>query len=87
MCIQPEGWRIAFRKDAANRPPLDINEPHQEIFNLNSLIEQENNTPGILKDTTLYKEIIVMKGPNDAKRPERIIVTYDHDYAMYLKHK
>ena len=28
-----------------------------------------------------------MKGPNDAKRPERIIVTYDHDYAMYLKHK
>lgn len=28
-----------------------------------------------------------MKGSGDAKRPERIIVTYDHDFAMYLKHK
>ena len=28
-----------------------------------------------------------MKGPNGAKRSERVIVTYDHDFAMYLKHK
>ena len=28
-----------------------------------------------------------MKGSGDAKRPERIIVTYDHDFAMYFKHK
>ena len=28
-----------------------------------------------------------MRGQNGAKRPERIIVTYDHDYAMYLKKK
>ncbi|MGM9797574.1 MAG: hypothetical protein ACI3ZY_08400 [Parabacteroides sp.] len=86
-CIRPEGWRIAFRKNAAKRPPLDINNPHRELFNLNQLIEQEGKTPGILKDTTLYKEVIVMKGPNDAKRSERIIVTYDHDFALYLKHK
>lgn len=87
MCIRPEGWRIAFRKDILNRPPLDTDEPNREIFNLDSLIEQERKTPGTLKDTTLYKEIIVMKGQNGAKRPERIIVTYDHDYAMYLKKK
>lgn len=87
MCIRPEGWRIAFRKDAAKRPPLDPGNPDRETFNLDSLIEQESKTPGTLKDTTLYKETIVMKGPNDAKRPERVIVTYDHDFAMYLKHK
>ena len=28
-----------------------------------------------------------MKGPNGAKRPERVIVTYDHDFAKYLKSK
>ena len=86
-CIHPEGWRIAFRKNAATRPPLDIDNPNRETFNLNQLIKQESKTPGILQNTTLYKEVIVMKGPGDAKRPERIIVTYDHDFALYLKHK
>lgn len=28
-----------------------------------------------------------MKGPVGNKRPERVIVTYDHDFALYLKHK
>jgi transposase len=28
-----------------------------------------------------------MKDSGDAKRAERIIVTYDHDFALYLKHK
>lgn len=87
MCIQPDGWRIAFRKDAAKRPTLDIDEPDRETFNLDWLIEQERKAPGTLQDTTLYKEIIVMKGPNGAKRPERVIVTYDHDFAKYLKSK
>lgn len=87
MCIRPEGWRIAFRKDILNRPPLDPDDPNREIYNLDQLLEQEKQTPGTLKNTTLYKEIIVMKGPNGAKRSERVIVTYDHDFAMYLKHK
>ena len=87
MCIHPDGWRIAFRKHAEARPPLDVDEPGRETFNLDWLVEQERKTPGTLKDTTLYKEIIVMKGPDGAKRPERVIVTYDHDFAMYLKHK
>lgn len=87
MCIRPEGWRIAFRKDMAKRPPLDAGEPGREIFNLDRLLEQERKAPGTLKDTTLYKEIVVTKGRGGAKRPERVIVTYDHDFAMYLKHK
>ena len=87
MCIHPDGWRIAFRKHAEARPPLDVDEPGRETFNLDWLAEQERKTPGTLKDTTLYKEIIVMKGPDGAKRPERVIVTYDHDFAMYLRHK
>lgn len=29
----------------------------------------------------------MQKGPAGHKRPERVIVTYDHDFAMYLKHK
>jgi transposase, IS4 family protein len=87
MCVRPEGWRIAFRKDTDERPPLDTGDPGREIFNLDRLIEQERKTPGTLKDTTLYKEIVVQKGPAGHKRPERVIVTYDHDFAMYLKHK
>ena len=87
MCIRPEGWRIAFRKDADRRCPLDPDEPDREIFDLDGLCQAEKQHPGMLKDTTLYKEIVVMKGPEGAKRPERVIVTYDHDFAMYLKHK
>ena len=87
MCVRPEGWRIAFRKKADHRLPLDPKNPAREIFNLDELLEAEKKQPGMLKDTTLYKEIVVMKGPEDAKRPERVIVTYDHDFAMYLKHK
>ena len=87
MCLKPEGWRIAFRKNADKRNPLDIANPDREIFDLDQLLESERKTPGMLKDTTLYKEIIVLKGPDGAKRPERIIVTYDHDFALYLKRK
>lgn len=87
MCTAAEGWRIAFRKNPGHRYPLDSDSPDREIFNLDTLLMQEQKRPGMLKDTTLYKEIIVMKGPAGAKRPERVIVTYNHDFAIYLKHK
>lgn len=87
MCIKPEGWRIAYRKNATRREPLDPKDPLREIFNLQQLLAVEKKHKGMLKDTTLYKEIIVVKDLNGVKRPERIIVTYNHDYALYLKHK
>lgn len=87
MCLQPQGWRIAFRKNARHRNPLDKKDPDREIFNLDDLLEEEKRCPGMLRDTTLYKEVIVMKGPEGQKRSERVIVTYDHDFALYLKHK
>lgn len=87
MCVKPEGWRIAFRKNADRRNPIDPANPECEIFNLDHLLELERETPGILKDTTLYKEIIVMKGADGDKRPERVIVTYSHDFSLYLKRK
>ena len=87
MCIRPEGWRIAFRKYADRRNPIDATNPQREIFNLDEVLEFEKQSPGLLKNTTFYKEIIVMKGPVGNKRPERVIVTYDHDFALYLKHK
>lgn len=87
MCVKPEGWHIAFRKNAAHREPIDPKNPDCEIFNLEQVLENEAKRPGMLKDTTFYKEIIVQKGPDGSKRPERIIVTYDHDFALYLRHK
>lgn len=87
MCIKPEGWRIAFRKNASHRTPLDSINPDREIFNLDELLDAAKDNPGMLKDTTLYKEIIVMKTSDGNKRSERTIVTYDHDFALYLKHK
>ena len=87
MCVSPEGWRVAFRKNALHREPVDIKNPGREIFNLEEVIENEAKRPGMLKDTTFYKEIIVQKGPDGSKRPERVIVTYDHGFALYLRHK
>lgn len=87
MCIKPEGWRIAFRKNASHRDPVSLTDPAREIFNLNEVLKAEAKRPGMLKDTTFYKEIIVMKGSDGDKRPERVIVTYDHDFAQYLRHK
>lgn len=87
MCIAPQGWHIAFRKNADHRGPLDPDNPDKETFNLYEVLEEEKNRPGLLKDTTLYKEIIVMKSSDSGKRPERVIVTYDHDFALFLKHK
>ena len=87
MCTSPEGWHIAFRKNSTSRYPLDPENPGREIFNLEWLLDKAKKCPGMLKDTLLYKEIIVMKGLDGNKRPERVIVTYNHDYALYLKNK
>jgi transposase len=88
MCIRPEGWRIAFRKNAEQRESLDLENHTRETFNLDWLLEQEKQRPGLLHNTTLCKEIIVMKSTSEgSERAERVIVTYDHDFALYLKHK
>lgn len=85
MCIDPKGWRIAFRKDAEHREVLPCSDESGEIYNLDDLKKVAADNPRLLRDTTLYKEIIVEKG--QGKRPERVIVTYDHDFALYLKRK
>ena len=82
MAIDPRGWRVAFRDRSL--PPIDINNPQKEIFNLNEIdldVEQH---------TRFYKEIIVEKklgGKSSTARPERVIVTYSHDFALYLQSK
>lgn len=82
MALDPHGWHVAFRpKELGLINPED---PAQDTFNLNEIdLEKE-------KHTRFYKEIIVDKCINGRKstaRPERIIVTYSHDFALYLKHK
>ena len=82
MALDPKGWRVAFRD--ASLPPIDINDPQREIFNLNKIdLEAERHT-------RFYKEIIVEKKLNGqalTARSERVIVTYSHDFALYLKAK
>lgn len=82
MALDPRGWRIAFRDTSL--PPVDIENPDKEIFNLNEIdLDAERHT-------RFYKEIIVEKklgGGASTARPERIIVTYNHDFALYLRAK
>lgn len=82
MALDPHGWRIAYRDKAL--APLDPDNPEKEIFNLNEIdLDAE-------RSTRFYKEIIVYKtleGKKATARPERIIVTYSHDFALYLRHK
>lgn len=82
MAIDPRGWRVAYRE--AGLPPLDPEDPGKEIFDLSEInLEKE-------KDTRFYKEIIVEKkldGKESSRRSERVIVTYSHDYALYLQAK
>lgn len=82
MALAPKGWRIAFRDKSL--PPIDVNDPQKEIFNLNELdLDAERHT-------RFYKEIIVEKklnGKASTARPERVIVTYSHDFARYLQTK
>jgi len=82
MALDPRGWRIGYRDPAL--PPIDTLDPNKEIFNLNE-IDLE-----IERHTRFYKEIIVEKklnGMASTARPERVIVTYSHDFALYLRAK
>lgn len=82
MALDPEGWHIASRD--SRLPPLNPDDPQQDTFDLGQInFETE-------RKTRFYKEIIVNKcieGKKKTARPERVIVTYCHDFALYLRHK
>lgn len=82
MALNPNGWRVAYRDK--NMAPIDPTDPQKEIFSLDKIdLETERHTK-------FYKEIIVDKmidGKKSTARPERVIVTYCHDFALYLRHK
>ncbi|MGN0630544.1 MAG: IS1634 family transposase [Ruminococcus sp.] len=82
MALDPRGWRIAYRDK--NLSPIDPENPDREIFNLNEIDLMAE------RHTKFYKEIIIYKridSKADTQRSERVIVTYNHDFALYLKHK
>lgn len=82
MALDPRGWHVAFRDKRLG--PIDPLNPDRDTFNL-SEIDFE-----VERHTRFYKEIIVnkcIKRRKSTERPERVIVTYSHDFALYLKHK
>lgn len=82
MALDPHGWHIAFRDRSLE--PICPEDPDRDTFNLD---EVDLNAE---RHTKFYKEIIVNKaigGKKSSARPERIIVTYSHDFALYLRHK
>ena len=82
MALDPRGWRVAFRERGL--PPIDPREPDRDVFNLAEInLDKERHT-------RFYKEIIVEKkldGRDSSRRSERVIVTYSHDFALYLQAK
>lgn len=82
MALDPHGWHVAFRDK--NLGPVDPSDPERDTFNLDEIdLNAERHTK-------FYKEIIVDKCLNGRKktaRAERVIVTYSHDFALYLRHK
>ncbi len=82
MALAPRGWHVAFRDKT--KAPIDPSDPMRDTFNLNEIdLDAEHHT-------RFYKEIIVNKtvhGKKITARPEHVIVTYSHDFALYLKHK
>ena len=82
MALDPRGWRVAFRDPELG--PVDPDDPGRDVFNLEEIdFDKERRT-------RFYKEIIVDKtigGKKTTARPEHIIVTYSHDFALYLRHK
>ncbi|MDE5585447.1 MAG: hypothetical protein K2I92_03785 [Muribaculaceae bacterium] len=82
MALDPRGWHIAFRDRELG--PLDPSDPGRDTFRLDEIdMDAERHT-------RFYKEIVVNKrldGKKDSERAERVIVTYSHDFALYLKHK
>lgn len=82
MALDPHGWHIAFRDSRLG--PVCPEDPGRDTFCLDEIdLETERHTK-------FYKEIIVNKavgGKISTARPERVIVTYCHDFALYLRHK
>lgn len=82
MALDPRGWHIAFRE--SKHGPICPEDPAQDTFNLDEIDLMAE------RHTKFYKEIIVNKaldGKKSTARPERVIVTYCHDFALYLRHK
>ena len=82
MALDPGGWRVASRDGGLG--PIDPDNPDRDTFRLDEI------DFGRERDTRFYKEIIVEKriaGRKSTARPERVIVTYSHDHALYLKQK
>ena len=82
MALDPHGWHVAYRKDGLG--PVNPEDPDQDTFNLDEIdLERERHT-------RFYKEIVVDKcigRDKSTARPERVIVTYSHDFALFLRHK
>lgn len=80
--LDPHGWHVAFRDSSLG--PIDPSDPTRDTFDLDSIdLDAERHTK-------FYKEIIVDKrigGRKNTARPERVIVTYSHDFALFLRHK
>lgn len=117
MALSADGWKIAYIDNPDSVDDFPTDDSGRELFNLEKLLDAESENPGLLKNVTLYKEIIVEKtfkydNPEwlelehrnkgekhldsdgkpipkqlSVKRNERIIVTYSHDYALFLRHK
>lgn len=115
--VAPEGWRISHCRSNEYRMELESRFSDEGVFNLSRLKSALKDDPDLLKNVTLYKEVIVEKElktenpawlratknspgtkPADARgkaipryiksvRKERTIVTYSHDYALFLAHK
>ena len=82
MALDPHGWHIAFRDEGLG--PIFPDDPMRDTFNLDEIDLMAE------RHTKFYKEIIVDKcigGKKSTSRPERVIVTYCHDFALYLRHK
>lgn len=80
MAVAPEGWRVAVRD--RDLGPVVPGDERREVFNLGELdMERERHTK-------FYKEILVEKKlRGEGARMERVIVTYCHDFALYLQRK
>lgn len=81
MAVDPRGWRVAAR-DKSQAGPVDPEDPGRDVFDLDRVdLDRERHTK-------FYKEILVEKKlKGKGPRMERIIVTYSHDFALYLKAK
>lgn len=61
MAVAPEGWRIAYCVSDDYRNELEARFSEKGIFNLSLLKKGLEDCPALLKNVTLYKEIIVEK--------------------------